>query len=497
MTRFVFICHGESHMNRDALLCTAKPGLRLSSEGQNQALDLGNQLETRFDAVYSSPATGALQTAKPLAEQLSVPLLIDNELVEINVGSIQGTAIHEGRNSLEIGWDRSLADGTLDELVALDVESGSSATLRFSAVIERICSERPLGTVAVVCHVGLIQLALPALCKNLPANYGRKHWLRNAQTVEAHTRENDLICDIWAATSIHQGVVESPSLSSAPSPALNKSVLDNKQTSDQSAGACGIEEVLAGGGVNALTRIGNTVRRPKHPWTTTVHALLGFLNAQGFDGVPAVHGFDDQGREILEFVAGSVGNYPLTGEVRSESALLSSAQLLRRFHDASRCALGHLPDGWQLPPLEPVEVVCHSDFAPYNCVYREGIAVSIIDFDMARPGPRIWDLAYALYRFAPLTHANNSDGFGDISVQSIRARQFLDSYGATREQRAQALEMVPLRLQALVEFMRDAAEQGNSSFAHHIDDGHLDLYLRDISYVEAHYRMLMHVVVDG
>lgn len=257
------------------------------------------------------------------------------------------------------------------------------------------------------------------------------------------------------------------------------------------------EEVLDGGGLNVVTRVGRTVRRPVRPWTSTVHALLRYLEAEACEGVPAVHGIDEQGREILDFVAGTVGNYPLTEEVRSQSALVSSARLLRRFHDTSATGIRRLPNGWQLPPLEPVEVVCHSDFAPYNCVFREGVAVAMIDFDLARPGPRAWDLAYALYRFAPLTRPGNGDGFGDISGQAERARQFLDAYGATRQQRAQTVETVVPRLHALVDFMRSAADAGDENFARHIGEGHLDLYVADIAYIEAQRSTLDAVIVGA
>jgi len=38
-------------------------------------------------------------------------------------------------------------------------------------------------------------------------------------------------------------------------------------------------------------------------------------------------------------------------------------------------------------------------------VFRKGMPVALIDFDTAHPGPRIWDVAYAAYRFVPLTVA--------------------------------------------------------------------------------------------
>ena len=68
------------------------------------------------------------------------------------------------------------------------------------------------------------------------------------------------------------------------------------------------EEILEGGGVNVVTRIGSTVRRPVQPWTAAVHVLLRHLADVGFDGAPRVLGVDDQGREILDYLAGEVGN---------------------------------------------------------------------------------------------------------------------------------------------------------------------------------------------
>ncbi|GIG20611.1 phosphotransferase [Cellulomonas chitinilytica] len=256
------------------------------------------------------------------------------------------------------------------------------------------------------------------------------------------------------------------------------------------------EEVLEGGGVNVVTRVGSTVRRPARPWTPAIHVLLRHLRDVGFEGAPRVHGTDEQGREVLDYVAGEVGNYPLTEQVRSESALLSAGRLLRGYHDATTTLLDQGVEGWQLGPIEPVEVLCHGDFAPYNCVFRDGEAVSLIDFDGARPGPRAWDLAYALYRFAPLTRPENGDGFGGTDEQARRARQFLDAYGATPELRATVVATLGRRLQSLVDFMQAAADAGDENFARHIADGHADLYLHDIAYIEAHRADWQRVVVD-
>lgn len=253
---------------------------------------------------------------------------------------------------------------------------------------------------------------------------------------------------------------------------------------------------LTGGGVNRVVQVGDTVRRPLNPGSEAVRRLLGHYAKKGVEGVPQWHGIDEQGREILDYLPGEVGNYPLSPAVRSETALVSAAQLLRSLHDATSPVPQGLASGWALAPVEPVEVLCHGDFAPYNCVFREGRAVGVIDFDAARLGPRHWDLAYALYRFAPLTDPANEYGFGEVAEQVRRARMFLDAYGCSAAQRRAAVETVVPRLQWLVSFMRDAAAQGDENFTRHIEEGHADLYLHDIEHVERHHSMWHQRVVD-
>ena len=47
------------------------------------------------------------------------------------------------------------------------------------------------------------------------------------------------------------------------------------------------EDVLAGGDMTAVVRIGDTVRRTAGPWTPTVHAFMRHLRASGFSLIPS------------------------------------------------------------------------------------------------------------------------------------------------------------------------------------------------------------------
>lgn len=160
-------------------------------------------------------------------------------------------------------------------------------------------------------------------------------------------------------------------------------------------------EVLGGGNMNAVVRVGDTVLRTAGPWTPTVHRLLAHLRQRGFVEAPEPLRVDG-GREVLGYVPGTVPQYPMPAWVWAESVLADAARLLRRWHDAS--AGFAAPDVvWQQPAHEPREVICHNDWSPHNLVFTDGRVIGVIDVDMASPGPRVWDLAYLATRLVPLS----------------------------------------------------------------------------------------------
>lgn len=78
--------------------------------------------------------------------------------------------------------------------------------------------------------------------------------------------------------------------------------------------------VSDGGGLSAVERCDETVRRRAGEWTPAVHALLVHLQAVGFAAAPRPVGLAD-GLEILSFVPGEAATYTdgrtgLRGSVR-------------------------------------------------------------------------------------------------------------------------------------------------------------------------------------
>jgi hypothetical protein len=245
------------------------------------------------------------------------------------------------------------------------------------------------------------------------------------------------------------------------------------------------EEILAGGNMTAVTRVGDTVRRQAGPWTPAVHALLRHLRTHGFGQAPEPLGLDDQGREILSLLPGRVATYPLPPFVWSDETLVAIAQLLAAYHHAT---VGFVPPAgavWQWPAHQPFEVVCHNDVAPYNLLFQQGRPTGLIDFDTASPGPRVWDLAYAAYRFVPMAHDGHAPVFGvPLPVDRPgRLRRLCDAYGL--DDRGGFVDVLLGRIEAVCDLIVDQAVKGDPAFRQFLAEGHVAGYRRDLRLIES------------
>ncbi|MEO3789028.1 phosphotransferase [Nonomuraea sp. B10E15] len=176
------------------------------------------------------------------------------------------------------------------------------------------------------------------------------------------------------------------------------------------------ETHLPGGYVNAVVRVGDTVRRPPAHRAAYVHDLLLLLERGGWPGAPRFLGTDERGREILSFVDGHVAWEDVQPDgVTSDESLARVAELVRAFHDLTAGT----------PLAGDDEVVCHNDLSPKNTVYRDEGAglrpVAFIDWDIAAPGRRIHDVAHVCWQYL---------GLGPGAVDAgRRIRLICDAYG--------------------------------------------------------------------
>jgi Phosphotransferase enzyme family len=237
---------------------------------------------------------------------------------------------------------------------------------------------------------------------------------------------------------------------------------------------------LGGGNMSSgVVRVGDTVRRSAGPWTPAVHALLTHIHGAGFHGAPRPLGTDERGCEILTFIPGTVawpGHFHL---LDGDGQLRHVARLIRDFHDA--VATFTPPPGaqWQaLIPADGDEIIAHHDLAPWNLIVNDYQWV-FIDWDTAAPGTRLWDLAYAIHGFVPLT----ADPAYQRDDASHRLRLIADTYDLTERQRRDIIPLLARRTLAMHTFLAQQAAQGTQPWTRLWQEGHGNAWQADTRYI--------------
>ncbi len=153
MTQFLLVRHGETDWNRDRRF-QGHADPPLNETGREQARTLAAELaREQLDAVYTSDLARANETAEIIARRLSVPIVVDAELREIDVGEWQGLTWPEieerfpdgVRNWHERGhgWERGETYDALGERVV--------------RALRRIGAEHPAGRILIVGHGGTVR----------------------------------------------------------------------------------------------------------------------------------------------------------------------------------------------------------------------------------------------------------------------------------------------------------------------------------------------------
>ena len=154
-----------------------------------------------------------------------------------------------------------------------------------------------------------------------------------------------------------------------------------------------------------VTRVGDTVRRPAGPWTSSVQGVLRFLREQGIGIVPEPRGTDSSGREVLEFIEGRDQGWPFIPEILTDDGAERLGKLARRL----RAALSRYPCSadarWQFAegPPRPGQAVQHGDLGPWNLLWgSEGQIVGVLDWELTGPASLLYDTGHLAWFAVPL-----------------------------------------------------------------------------------------------
>jgi 8-oxo-dGTP diphosphatase len=225
-------------------------------------------------------------------------------------------------------------------------------------------------------------------------------------------------------------------------------------------------EALPGGNIGGAVRIGRTVRRSAGAWTPAVHALLTHLASAGLDGIPRVLGFDEHGREVLEFLPGSV--VEAGTQAPDEPLLIDAMRWLRRFHEAV-ADFDH-PGPWRNGDgsRKPGQITCHHDFAPYNVALSTSAGgdrvVGVFDWDLASPGLPLQDLAFAAWNWVPLWRVMPP------GITADRITVMAGAYGGRPTAADIARAVVP-RIERSIKVMTEGAAAGDPGMLHLVELG--------------------------
>lgn len=187
---------------------------------------------------------------------------------------------------------------------------------------------------------------------------------------------------------------------------------------------------------DGIERVGDTIRRPRGAGSEVVEALLGHLEAVGFDGAPRFLGIDADGRQVLSWVPGEATQDPpwLHDDVENARRLGEVAGLLRRVHDATA---GFVPPPGA-EPQRPLAVAgdqwSHADAHYGNTVYRDDLPVALIDWEFAAPGDARYD-PIGLLICARLPRPDRPDEQTERERSAHRVLEaIMTGYGFTAEQ---------------------------------------------------------------
>ncbi|HEX6519745.1 MAG TPA: phosphotransferase, partial [Streptosporangiaceae bacterium] len=264
------------------------------------------------------------------------------------------------------------------------------------------------------------------------------------------------------------------------------------------------EVPLPGGDVTeGVVRVGGTVRRPVQENSPLVHALLKHLESVGFDGAPRFLGIDARAREVLTFIEGEVAGRPRPAWIADESRLVSVARLVRAYDDAavtftpppgtddapgsrtqpSGTHSSDAPPGIPPAPPYPPELTGHVDITPENVVFRDGEAVALIDFDLAKPATRADEVFNMMMWWAPLADPADVDPLLQQVDVPRRCRLLADAYGMSQVDRERLVNVAIMRTRRSWHLMKRHAETRGGGWQRMWDEGVGDVINRRLAWL--------------
>ena len=213
MTKVYLIRHGKTQWNLESRYQGANGDSPLLKDSYREIELLASSLQRiPFEHAYTSPLKRARVTAQALLNHLNpeIPLTIDNQLKEFNLGKMEGMHFED----VAAKWPEVLKNfrhhpDKYDESL-VEGESFLEVIARFRAAIEEYCRQYPNGNILVISHGAALNAAINALIGTPLAHLKDRGGLSNTSTTILTTNDDrHFELEKWNDTSyLHKSKVD-------------------------------------------------------------------------------------------------------------------------------------------------------------------------------------------------------------------------------------------------------------------------------------------------
>ncbi len=162
MGSIIFLRHGQAENNVKRVLAGRSPGVSLTKTGIKQAKNIAKYLKPlNISKIYTSPVERAQKTAEIVAKHNSVDYIIDNRLIEIDMGKFTGMPYDEIFGSHGNVFLKFYQGET--EIAHNGVETFAEVKKRVLDIVDFVTKEHPNQNVLLVTHMDPIKAILSTI----------------------------------------------------------------------------------------------------------------------------------------------------------------------------------------------------------------------------------------------------------------------------------------------------------------------------------------------
>jgi len=155
----IFLRHGQAKNNIERILTGRTPGIPLTEKGIEQAEKAAKFLEDmNISAIYSSPIERARHTAEIVGKHNSLDVIIDDRLIELDMGKFTGVPYDE-IFSTHGNVFMKFYNGEL-EIAHNGVETFAEVKKRILGIVDHVIEKHPDQNIVFVTHMDPIKAML-------------------------------------------------------------------------------------------------------------------------------------------------------------------------------------------------------------------------------------------------------------------------------------------------------------------------------------------------